>query len=93
MWTTCLLFFQLLLVVGYAYAHLVGSLRSRSMQVWIHGVALALSLLFFPIARNVGAWKMVSPADPSLRILLLLTTSIGGPYVMLAQQRRCCSVG
>jgi hypothetical protein len=83
-WTTCLLFFQLLLVAGYAYAHFVGSLRNRSLQVWIHGIALALSLLFFPIAQNAGAWKTVSGTDPSLRILLLLTTSVGGPYVMLA---------
>lgn len=83
-WTTCMLFFQLLLVVGYAYAHFVGSFRSKPAQMWVHGAALVLSLLFFPIARNVSGWKIPGSADPSFRILLLLTASIGGPYVMLS---------
>src|SRR5580700_1095667 len=68
-WTACMLFFQLLLVVGYAYAHLVGSIQRRRAQLWIHGGALLLSLLFFPIARNAGHWKTVGGGDPSLRIL------------------------
>jgi hypothetical protein len=83
-WTTCLLFFQLLLVAGYAWAHFVGSLRSKPAQVWVHSGALLLSLLFFPIAHNAGRWRMVAGDDPSSRILLLLAASVGGPYVMLS---------
>src|SRR5579863_2647965 len=72
-WTACMLFFQLLLVVGYAWAHFVGSLRNRSAQAWVHGAALILSMLFFPITRYAGGWKMsASTDDPSLRILLVL---------------------
>ncbi len=83
-WTTCMLFFQLLLVVGYAYAHFVGSLRSKPAQMWVHSAALVLSLLFFPIAGHVSGWKIPVSGDPSFRILLLLTAGIGGPYVMLS---------
>lgn len=83
-WTTCMLFFQLLLVVGYAYAHLIGSLRSTRVQMWIHSAALVLSLLFFPIARNAISWRTPTSDDPSFRILLVLAAGIGGPYVMLA---------
>jgi SAM-dependent methyltransferase len=83
-WTACMLFFQLLLVVGYAYAHLVGSLPRKRAQLWIHGGTLLLSLLFFPIARNASHWKTVGGDDPSLRILLLLAAAIGGPYAILS---------
>jgi hypothetical protein len=83
-WTACMLFFQLLLVVGYAWAHFIGSLRSRRTQMWIHSGALMLSLLFFPIAQNASRWKMAGGGDPSMRILLLLAGTIGGPYLMLS---------
>jgi hypothetical protein len=87
-WTTCMLFFQLLLVVGYGYAHFIGSLRSKAAQIRIHSAALVLSLLFFPVARNAAGWKMPGSSaatnDPSFQILLLLTASIGGPYIMLS---------
>jgi hypothetical protein len=74
-------------VVGYAYAHLVGSLRARRAQVWVHSGALALSLLFFPIARTAGGWNMAggnNGHDPSTRILLILAAAVGGPYVILS---------
>src|SRR5437588_6158586 len=48
-WTTCMLFFQVLLVAGYAYAHWLGSLRSARMQGSVHIALLALSLLFLPL--------------------------------------------
>ena len=39
-WTTCLLFFQSLLLVGYAYAHLVNRFLPLRKQVIVHGVFL-----------------------------------------------------
>ncbi|MBU1437744.1 MAG: hypothetical protein KKF79_10290, partial [Gammaproteobacteria bacterium] len=43
-WTACMLFFQLLLLVGYAYAHGVSRLKLRQ-QLLLHCGILALSLL------------------------------------------------
>src|SRR2546423_12547668 len=59
-WTNCMLFFQILLLAGYAYAHWLGSLRNVRLQVWIHLALLAASLLFLPIGPRSDIWKPVS---------------------------------
>src|SRR5438445_8330559 len=48
-WTNCLLFFQALLLAGYAYAHWLGSRRNVRLQAAVHIALLAGSLLFLPI--------------------------------------------
>ncbi len=83
-WTNCMLFFQMLLLAGYAYAHWLGSLRSVRLQVSIHLVLLAGSLLFLPIGPRSDIWKPASSSDPSGRILLLLCATVGGPYLLLS---------
>ena len=83
-WTNCLLFFQVLLLAGYAYAHWLGSRASIRLQGSLHIALLALSLAFLPIAPRVDLWKPAASADPSARILLLLTATVGGPYFLLA---------
>nr|MDP9115626.1 hypothetical protein [Acidobacteriota bacterium] len=82
-WTTCMLFFQAMLLAGYGYAHWLGSQRSR-VQSWVHLGLLAASLAFLPIAPRAAIWKTTTAGDPSGRILLLLAASIGGPYLLLA---------
>jgi hypothetical protein len=83
-WTNCLLFFQVLLLAGYAYAHWLGSRSSTRLQAFVHMALLAASLAFLPIAPRAGLWKAAGSADPSLRILLLLAMTVGGPYFLLA---------
>ena len=82
-WSTCLLFFQVALLAGYAYAHWIASRPNPRVQATVHAVLLALSLLFLPIAP-ASVWKPATPGDPVGRILLLLLATVGGPYVMLA---------
>jgi len=43
-WTNCLLFFQVLLLAGYAYAHWLGTRRSARLQGSLHMALLAASL-------------------------------------------------
>jgi len=82
-WTDCLLFFQVLLLAGYAYAHWVGSFRSGRVQTVIHAALVAGSLWFLPIRPRVG--MLASGAgDPSWRILLVLTATVAGPYFILS---------
>ncbi len=81
-WTGCLLFFQMLLVGGYAYAHLLDRLRLRH-QARIHLVLLALSLLLLPITPSEG-FKPDGGGEPVLRILVLLAVSVGVPYFVLS---------
>jgi spermidine synthase len=83
-WSACLLFFQACLLGGYAYAHWLGSLARPRVQAAIHMALLATSLVFLPLRPDVAIWKGAPGADPSGRILLLLTVTVGGPYLLLS---------
>src|SRR5215207_5631877 len=82
-WTTCLLFFQTLLLGGYAYAHFSSKLLTPRRQVIVHLVLLALSLALLPITPS-ESWKAHLGGDPNVRILLLLMATIGLPYFVLS---------
>src|SRR6188474_2780909 len=82
-WTTCMLFFQALLLAGYAYAHLLHTRFAPRSQALIHSLLLAAAIFLLPIAPD-PAWKPSGSEDPALRILLLLVASVGLPYFLLA---------
>ena len=82
-WTSSILFFQAMLLAGYAYAHLsIVRLRPRA-QVGVHLALLAAALTQLPITPS-DAWKPTEVAHPTAQILLLLTASIGLPYLVLS---------
>ena len=82
-WTTCLLFFQVALLLGYLYAHaLIRYLRPRA-QMLVHVSLLLASALVLPIYPGLG-WRPVRPDDPTWRILALLAVTVGGPYFLLS---------
>jgi hypothetical protein len=82
-WTTCLLFFQALLLAGYAYAHASLRLADPRTRAIAHVVLLVASAAVLPII--VGpAWKPTGEEQPVVRILLLLAATIGLPYFMLS---------
>ncbi|MCH7687998.1 MAG: hypothetical protein IH899_15190, partial [Planctomycetes bacterium] len=82
-WTTCMLFFQMMLLVGYAYAHLTSTWLTPRMQAVLHSVLLAVSLLFLPIIPNPD-WKPTDADWPAVRIILLLAVTVGIPYLLLS---------
>lgn len=82
-WSTCLLFFQTLLFLGYLYAHLVGTRLAPRRQGIIHLALLASSLAFLPLAPG-SSWKPADQSLPTLRILAFLGASLGLPYLLLA---------
>jgi SAM-dependent methyltransferase len=82
-WTACLVFFQMLLLGGYAYAHGLSKLRNARTQATIHIALLLLSLAFLPIIPSVN-WKPTVASDPLWHILGLLTVTIGMPYFLLS---------
>ncbi len=82
-WATCMVFFQMTLLLGYAYADLTTRKLDPRRQVILHIVLLALSLLALPVTPD-AAWKPVGVENPSWRILGLLALTIGLPYFMLA---------
>ena len=83
-WTACMLFFQLLLLVGYAYAHLISSRLGQRTQAWLHMALLAASLWFLPIEPDASVWKPLAPDEPTGYILALLLATVGMPYVLLS---------
>ena len=82
-WTTCLLFFQVLLLGGYAYAHVSSTWLKPRQQAIVHGVLLLVALVMLPITPS-ESWKAHVGGDPNLRILLLLMATIGLPYFVLS---------
>src|SRR6185436_7678113 len=81
-WTLCMVFFQFVLLLGYAYAHWLSG-RAAATQTWIHVTLLVASLAILPIAPDVG-WKPAGDDNPVTRILLLLFATIGLPYFLLS---------
>ena len=82
-WNTCVLFFQILLLGGYAYAHGVttwlGSRRSSAAYV----VLLVLPLVTLPFAIGPDAQPHAG-GNPVGWLLLVLAKSIGLPFFALA---------
>ena len=82
-WTTCMVFFQVALLAGYAYAHASIRLLSPRRQAILHGLLLVACLALLP-AIPAEAWKPIAGRSEVWRILALLAATIGGPYLVLA---------
>ncbi len=82
-WTTCMLFFQSLLLAGYAYAHATNAKLSPRAQAALHTALLGLALATLPIAPAEG-WKPLGTEEPISTILLVLAATVGLPYLLLA---------
>jgi len=82
-WSASLLFFQLLLLAGYAYAHVSIRFLKPRVQMLVHVVLLLGSCALLPILPN-PVWRPTQAGDPTARILLLLTATIGLPYFLLS---------
>src|SRR5438874_12125757 len=65
-WTTCLVFFQTGLLLGYFYAHRLASFPRWTM---LHVVLLAGSLFLLPVIPS-ARWIADNAIHPALRILL-----------------------
>ena len=82
-WTTCLVFFQTTLLLGYFYSDwTTRKLRPRT-QALLHMALLAVCLVLLPIVPDVS-WKPEGTEEPESRILLLLAATIGLPYFLLS---------
>ncbi|MCL4795132.1 MAG: fused MFS/spermidine synthase [Bryobacteraceae bacterium] len=82
-WATCLLFFQAVLLAGYAYAHGLVRRLPPSRQWMLHAALLVAALFILPVTPD-EAWKPVDPTAPAWRILAVLGATIGLPYFLLS---------
>ena len=82
-WTTCMLFFQMLLLLGYLYSHWIVRFLSPRQQSLLHISLLAVSLLLLPLSPS-DDWRPTGGENPTGRILALLAATIGLPYFVLS---------
>jgi SAM-dependent methyltransferase len=82
-WTTCILFFQVALLLGYLYAHaLIRYLKPRAQMI-VHCLLLVASVAALPVFPN-ASWKPAPGDEPISRILGLLAATVGLPYFLLS---------
>jgi SAM-dependent methyltransferase len=82
-WITCLLFFQLMLLAGYGYAHALERYAKVRTQILIHALLMLVAVLFLPIRFAVHPDASVS-AHPTLWLLLMLVRSLGLPFCVVS---------
>lgn len=81
-WTTCMLFFQLALLAGYAYAHRAPARLGQKLSA-VHLVVLMLALV--PLCVPIPAfWTGMTGSAPVTGLLLMLAATIGLPFFVLA---------
>ena len=82
-WSTCMLFFQVVLFAGYVYAHVLTAHCRPRTQAIVHTSLLLAAACLLPISPS-DVWKPTAAEAPVLRIVLLLGASVGLPYFLLS---------
>jgi hypothetical protein len=80
-WSACMLFFQALLLLGYAYSDFISRRLSPRTQGWVHATLLVVGLAFLPAQLRTG---FEGVQTPMLRIPLILLASVGLPFFLLS---------
>ncbi|MEW6349235.1 MAG: fused MFS/spermidine synthase [Thermodesulfobacteriota bacterium] len=82
-WNTCLVFFQAALLLGYLYAHGQGTWLGIRTQVVVHLILLAGYFFIMPIGVP-GNWYPPTDSNPIPWLLVVLSLSLGLPFVLLS---------
>jgi len=82
-WSVAMVFFQSLLLAGYAYAHYLTRIRHRAIPVAIHLALLVVALLGLPLSI-AGGWGTPPASGYAFWLLGLFAVSIGLPFFALA---------
>src|SRR5688572_26844773 len=83
-WTTAVLFFQLMLLAGYFYADRLARLRSLKTQVIVHVTLMAAAVVFMPVRFSGDSFDAASSLHPVLWEFLGLLKTAGIPYFMVS---------
>jgi spermidine synthase len=82
-WVTCMVFFQVMLLLGYLYSWLLTTCLSRRAQSAVHATLLMLSVAVM-LWRPSPAWSQAADTNPAWPILGMLLVSVGLPYSLLS---------
>jgi hypothetical protein len=83
-WSVAMVFFQAVLLAGYAYAHALTRYLPGKRSVMLHVAVMAAATLFLPLA--IAPWWGHPPTDATaaLWLLGLFAVSIGLPFFALS---------
>jgi hypothetical protein len=82
-WSVAMVFFQSLLLAGYAYAHYLTQVRNRAVAVAVHLALLLIAWLTLPLSIASG-WGEPPTSGYAFWLLGLFVVSIGLPFFALA---------
>jgi len=82
-WNTCVAFYQVLLLAGYAYAHIIARRLHIKTQIVVHLMLLLVAMVWLPVKVGV-TWTPGSTEHPSLTVIRWLVLGLGLPFFVLA---------
>ena len=90
--TTCILFFQIALLLGYLYAYVIDVRFKPRTQTIVHSGLILASIGVLAVQRLVwglpllpsARWKPINADAPLLHILTILAVSVGIPYFLVS---------
>lgn len=92
LWTTCMLFFQVVLLMGYLYSHTLSTKLQSKTQARVHSLVLAITAVVLaantllwksPLLPGAG-WRPSSPEHPILHVLAILSMAVGTAFLVLS---------
>jgi hypothetical protein len=83
-WVTCLVFYQTVLLCGYAYADRLNEWLAVRRRTWFHITALLVSVAFIPLQILDSSIAQTLGESPIVGVLSLLSVALGLPYLMLS---------
>lgn len=82
-WNTCMVFYQMVLFLGYLYAHYLSTRLGTHKQILIHAAIILLSLIALPVALPENTIPPTE-SNPTLWLLWTLLLSIGLPFFVVS---------
>ena len=84
-WSTCMVFFQAMLLAGYSYAHATTTRLGVRQQTILQAVLVSLPLFVLPFGIPSDAVRSLSPeANPTWWLLGLLVSVVGLPFFVVS---------
>jgi hypothetical protein len=83
-WNTCMLFFQVVLLVGYSYVLVTTAWIPVRKQAILHAALLLLSCLYFPLTFGGNVGSISERNSPALWLFVYLLTAIGLPLFLIS---------
>ncbi|MCA0905305.1 fused MFS/spermidine synthase [Ruegeria marisrubri] len=82
-WTTAMLFFQVVLILGYVYAHLLTKFLPLRWQIITHFAFWVAALTFLPLSTS-ESWSYDASTSTALQTLGLFAVGVGVPFAVLS---------